>query len=317
MAVLITGGCGLAGSFAVRYAVEQRQKVVVYDLALKTELLDDILDKITLIRGDVLQASELARAVQDHDIDRILHAASFLTPASYERPQAAVQTSVMGTLNVLECARLFGLKRVVYVSTAKAIRNGPIYGNSVESGKIALEPDPYTSAKIACELFCNDYRRMYQIDVVIVRFEQVFGPGYSFAGASGRAFKELVEQSLKREPVELNLQHASHSRAVISMLYAADAGRAAMLATLAEGLKDYVFNIRAKEALTLWEAADLLKELVPEANVRVSRGPEKGGPQEIDLRVKEQIGYVPEYTARRGFEEYLAFLKTGRYLKTQ
>lgn len=313
MAVLVTGGCGLAGSFAVRHGVEQGQKVVVYDLATKTELLQDVLDKVTLVRGDVLNLAEISHAVNSHAIDRILHAASFLTPGSYERPYAAVQTSVMGTLNVLECARLYGIKRVVYVSTAKVIGSGPTYGESVQSGQIPLDPDPYTSAKIACELLCNDYRRLYQMDVVIVRFEQVFGPGYAFAGASGKAFQNLVESCLREGQAPSTVQYAPHSRRVISMLYAADAGRAAMLATLAEGLRDYVFNIRAKETLTLWEAADLLKELIPGANVQVARGPEKGGPQQIEQRAKDQLGFVPEYTARRGFKEYIAFLKTGRY----
>lgn len=164
---------------------------------------------------------------------------------------------------------------------------------------------------------CNNYRRMYELDIVIVRFEQVFGPGYAFSGASGKAFQSLVESCLKEEQSPSTVQYGPHSRPVISMLYAADAGRAAMLATLAEGLRDYVFNIRAKEALTLWEAADLLKELIPGANVEVTRGAEKGGPQQIDQRAKEQLGFVPEYSARRGFQEYVAFLKTGRYEKTQ
>ena len=88
-----------------------------------------------------------------------------------------------------------------------------------------------------------------------------------------------------------------------------------MLATLTEGLRDYVFNIRAKEAMTLWEVAVLLKELIPAADIRVPRGEEKGGPQEVDRRAQEQLGYVPEYSARRGFQEYISFLKSGRYEK--
>jgi UDP-glucose 4-epimerase len=88
MAVLVTGGCGLAGSFAVRHAVDQGEKVVSYDIALKTELLEDILDRVVLVKEDILDAPDLMRAVKEHRIDRILHTAIFPTPGAYDRPYA-------------------------------------------------------------------------------------------------------------------------------------------------------------------------------------------------------------------------------------
>jgi nucleoside-diphosphate-sugar epimerase len=318
MAVLVTGGCGLAGSFAVRHAVDQGEKVVSYDIALKTELLQDILDRVVLVKGDILDAPDLMRTVKEHRIDRILHTASFLTPGAYERPYAAVQTSVMGTLNVLECGRLFGLKRVVYISTGKTMFTAAAYGKSASTGELACDADPYTTGKVACELLCNDYRRMYDLDILIVRFGgQVFGPGYAFAGAAGQAFKDLVEKPLRGEQVKMGLAYAANSARVMPLLYAVDAGRGAMMATLADRTRDYVFNINGQESMTLWEVAGLLNELIPGADIQVPRGPEKGGPETLDPRAKEQFGYVPEYSVRRGFREYIAFLKTGRWQPVQ
>lgn len=318
MAVLVTGGCGLAGSFAVRYALDQGEKVVAYDIALKTELLQDVLDRVVLVKGDVLDAPDLMRAVKEHNIDRILHTASFLTPGAYERPYAAVQTSVMGTLNVLECGRLFGLKRVVYISTGKTMFTAAAYGRCAATGKLAFDADPYTTGKVACELLCNDYKKLYNLDVLIVRFGgQVFGPGYAFAGAAGQAFKDLVEKPLRGEPVRLDLAYAPNSARVMPLLYAVDAGRGAMMATLADGLHDYVFNINGQESMTLWEVARVLNELIPDADIRVGRGSEKGGPEAPDPLAKEQFGYVPEYSVRRGFREYIAFLKTGQWQRVQ
>jgi len=314
MNILVTGGCGLAGSFAVRHAVQQGHQAVAYDVVLRTELLHDILDKITLVRGDILDAPELMRTVKEQSVDRILHLASFLTPGAYARPYAAIETSVMGTLNVLECVRTFGLSRLVYISTGKTMMTAAAYGRSATGGELDIKPDPYTSAKVACELICNDYRRMYQLDIVIVRFAgQLFGPGHAFAGAAGQVFKDLIEKPLRGQPVKLNSPYAPYSAKVMGMLYAADAGRGAMMAALAHGLRDYVFNIRGQQKMTLWEVADLLQDLIPGSSIQVPRGPEAGAPEELDLRAKEQLGYAPEYSARRGFREYLEFLKTGRW----
>ncbi len=320
MTVLVTGGCGLAGSFAVREAVERGERVIAYDIVIKTELLQDIAEKVTFVKGDVLNASELMSAVSKYRVDRILHLASMLTPGVYERPYAGIQTIVMGTMNVLEAARLAGVQRLVYLSTGKTPRTASAYGKSAATGTLAIDADPYTSAKVACELFCNDYRKLYNLDVVILRFAQVFGPGYGFAGVMGQSLKDVVEKPLRNEPVKLSSLSGSVpgregpvSTAAVGCLYARDAGSGAMKATLASKLKDYVFQIQPKEKATLGEVADLLMELIPGAKIEAPRGPEKGGPVTPDPLAQEQFGYTPEYGVRRGLKEYIEFLKSGRY----
>ena len=59
MTVMVTGGCGLGGSFAVRYALEQGEEVVAFDIAIKTELLNDVKDQVRFVKGDISNASEV------------------------------------------------------------------------------------------------------------------------------------------------------------------------------------------------------------------------------------------------------------------
>ncbi len=324
MTVLVTGGCGLGGSFAVRQAVDTGHRVVAYDLVLRTELLQDLLDRIELVKGDITNAPELMRTVEEYQVERILHTASFLTGPAYERPYAAAQTMVLGTLNVLETARAFKLKRVVHVSTGKTRFTAGQVAKSVGTGDIGVKADPYTSYKLVTELLCNDYRQLYNLDIVILHFSQLFGPGYDFSGGSGRGLKPIVEAALRGEPVRVSRREAALTSAPpaiepepllrpIGMLYARDAGRAAMLATLSDTLQDWVFRISPKEQLTMFEIAQRLRKLIPGAQIEVPEPPEKGGPVEPDPRAQAQFGYVPEYDVERGFREYIAFLKTGSY----
>ncbi len=69
MNILVTGGCGLAGSFAVRHAVEQGHRVVAFDIAIKTDLLTDVLDRVDLVRGDLTSAPDIMRAVEAHSVE--------------------------------------------------------------------------------------------------------------------------------------------------------------------------------------------------------------------------------------------------------
>ena len=204
MTVLVTGGCGLGGSFAVRYALEQGEEVVAFDIAIKTELLDDVKDQVRFVKGDISNASEVFGAVADHGVRRILHTASFLTGPAYDRPLAAAQTMVIGTLNVLEAARALKVERVVHVSTGKTVPTARQFAEAASSGNVKIMPDPYTSYKVVTELICNDYRGLYGMDIVVIYPGQLFGPGYDFAGGFGRAVKPIVEKSLRGEPVVLD-----------------------------------------------------------------------------------------------------------------
>ena len=182
MTVMVTGGCGLGGSFAVRYALDQGEDVVAFDIAIKTELLDDVKDRVRFVKGDISNASEVFGAVADNDVTRILHTASFLTGPAYDRPLAAAQTMVIGTLNVLEAARALKVERVVHVSTGKTVPTARQFAEAAGSGNVKIMPDPYTSHKVATELLCNDYRGLYDMG----RRRHLPGPAVRGRGTTSR-----------------------------------------------------------------------------------------------------------------------------------
>lgn len=314
MTVLVTGGCGLVGSFAVREALRQGARVIAFDRAIKMELLDDVAAQVTFVQGDILRPVDLVAALREHDVRRVLHTASFLTPGAYAQPYASAETTLMGTLNILEAARVLDIERVCYVSTGKTAWTGTAFAQAVPTGNLDIDADPYTSAKVGAELLCNDYAKKYGMHIPILRLGgQVFGPGIAFTGAIGQGLKDLLEKPLRGEAVRLDAPILPFSAPVMPMLYAADAGRGCMQATLADHLEHQVFNIMPQEACTLAEVVELIRELLPQAQIEVPASDLKGGPVEIDARAEAEFGYAPRYDARRGLQEYLAFLREGRY----
>ena len=320
MTILVTGGCGLVGSFAVREAVARGVPVAAFDLALKTELLADVRDKVTLVQGNVLHAPDLYRAVRELDVTRILHTASFLTPGAYARPYANAELTIMGTLNVLECARAMGIKRVSYVSTGKTGWTGAAFSKTLDTGKFDIPADPYASAKVGAELLANDYRQLYDLDVRILRLGgQVYGPGFAFAGAVGQGLQPFIEKPLRGEPVRYDNPLLAYSAPIIPMLYGADAGRGCMAATLAADLPHVVYDINAPIASTLYQVVQAIKALIPGADIEVPRGADRGRPVQgrADCARPARAGRLRLPARVRPRRAACAstsrFVKTGRY----
>jgi UDP-glucose 4-epimerase len=113
MKVLITGGMGVIGAETSRKFVREGHRPVIYARHRDDRLIFDILDKVDFESGDVLDWARLLDVIKRHKITHIVHAAGFVGAVSAANPALSIQVNVMGTVNVLEAARSFDIKRVV------------------------------------------------------------------------------------------------------------------------------------------------------------------------------------------------------------
>ena len=115
-------GSGLIGSQVARILVERGEKPILMDYAAQPQAISQIVDPtaVILIAGDVLRPLSIVDAVRTHGITKIVHTAAnpLLTLGAQKEPYAAISLNVMGTVNVLEAARVTGLKRVVVSSSS-------------------------------------------------------------------------------------------------------------------------------------------------------------------------------------------------------
>jgi nucleoside-diphosphate-sugar epimerase len=115
-------GSGLVGSQVARVLVERGEKPVLMDHAAQNRAINEIVElaKVTLIAGDVLRPLSIVDALHSHQITKIVHAAAnpMLTVGAQKEPYSAINLNIMGTVNVLEAARVTGIKRVVVSSSS-------------------------------------------------------------------------------------------------------------------------------------------------------------------------------------------------------
>ena len=175
MRYLVTGGAGFVGSHIVDALVDQGHNVVVLDNLSSghKENLSGALNQIDFVEGDIRDAEICLKASEG--CDGIFHEAALVSvPDSINRPRDNHDINITGTLNVLEAARVNGVKRVVFASSAA------VYGDNPELPKreeMLPEPkSPYAMAKLAGEHYLKVYAECFGLETVALRYFNVFGP---------------------------------------------------------------------------------------------------------------------------------------------
>ena len=178
--VLVTGATGLLGGWLVRRLIEQGANVValVRDWVPKSTLLSaELLQDVTLVRGDVREQDVLERAMGEYEIDTVFHlAAQTIVGTANRNPISTLDTNIRGTWALLEAARRSPLvKAVITASSDKA------YGDHVTlpyDETAALQgAHPYDASKSCADLISHMYAVTFGVPVAITRCGNFYGGG--------------------------------------------------------------------------------------------------------------------------------------------
>ncbi len=185
MNLFITGGAGFIGSTLCDRMLECDNKIVVvdnfndyYSPVLKEKNIKHNLENknYKLYRGDICDKNLLRKIFEENQIDVVVHiAASAGVRPSIENPLSYVKNNIEGTVNIVEVMKENGIKKIVFASSSS------IYGNCKEEIfsedlKVSEPISPYAASKSACEQFLYTYSKLFDIQVVALRFFTVFGP---------------------------------------------------------------------------------------------------------------------------------------------
>jgi len=135
-----------------------------------------------LIKGDIRDFNSLEKIMRDVDV--VFHlAAQIHVDRSYIEPQLTYEVNVIGTQNILEVARIYDAKRVIYASTSE------VYGSAqhvpIDERHPLNAPHPYGASKIAADRMCYAYMQTYGMNISILRLFNIFGPRQRDIGYGG------------------------------------------------------------------------------------------------------------------------------------
>jgi UDP-glucose 4-epimerase len=318
--ILITGGSGLVGAYAVKMLLDRDLRPVVFDVALNERLLaavDVDTERVTLIRGDMADMPALISAIRDNDCDQIIHLAAYLGEEVQRRPYSGVRLNFMGTINVFEAARLEKVKRVVFPSS------GTVYLGSLGEGLKQIDesipmnpPSVYAATKASCEFMGRAYAKRYGFEFICLRYT---GGLYGPSPAALKATREIAIQQMIRAAVKGETAKIGWPYGPAEILYGKDAAKGTVLAVMKDKFKDTLFHIGNGDLLSGDDIVAAIRKKFPGSRVELVKGSNPMPYPESRLssdfsRAKEQLGYEPEYPIERAVEDYGATLKKLEYL---
>ena len=205
MRVLITGGVGFVGFHACQELLKQGHEVVVIDNLSSGSIVNmqDITDdNLTFYYGDVTVPGELTRVLQG--IDSIIHlAAKVSVRESIENPTLTSYVNVQGFINVLDKARMYGIKRVVYASSA-AIYGDTYQGFCLDEPQCKYTPiSPYGLDKSVNEQYAQLFSKLYGLQTIGLRYFNIYGPRQDPSSQYAGVIGKFISKALKGEPLTI------------------------------------------------------------------------------------------------------------------
>lgn len=206
---LVTGVAGFIGSHLLEHLLALGQRVVGLDnfstgsrrnLELVAESVGSAWKNFTLIEGDVADLGVVQSAMTGVDV--VLHQAALgSVKRSVEAPLPSHQSNATGTLAVFCAARDAGVKRVVYASSSSVYGDSPASPKSEgDEGRVL---SPYAATKVFCETYAQLFASLYGMEIVGLRYFNVFGPRQNPEGEYAAVIPRWIAQSLKGASCEV------------------------------------------------------------------------------------------------------------------
>jgi UDP-glucose 4-epimerase len=310
MSVLITGA-GLIGTHLAKRLASAGKQAVLYDLAPNREYIEKIVGegRVEVVAADMRDLPALINAVTTHGVDTIVHTAGLIGSRVAANSYTGSTNNIMGTIHVLEAARLLNLKRIVYVSTfgvydRAKVKEGPLREDAPIGGH-----NLYTVTKLCSEHLLHAYTEMYKLDSVIIRPAGVFGRGLYVGGSTvGMVMRDLALKAARRQALAIDVKTYFANEYV----YAKDVAFALDLACNAQDLKQRVYNAGTGVVSSAEDLAQAVRELAPEIQVAVvGQAPGISRHSALDLsKSQAELGYAPQFPLKKALQDYMNELQT-------
>lgn len=258
--ILVTGGCGFIGSHIVDRLLKEEANVVVLD-NLETGKIENIshnLKKIKFIQKDFMDENALEEAFDG--VEYISHQAALRSvPKSVENPYAYHHVNVTGTLKLFLKAKEKKIKRIVVASSSS------VYGERTtfpeRETDVPCPISPYAASKLFCEHYGYIFSKMYGLNVVALRYFNVFGPRQSLENQYAVVVPKFITALLHAEQPPI-YGDGNQER---DFTYVDNVVEANVLALTAENAGGEVFNVASAKPYSVNFLLETLKEIMDRA----------------------------------------------------
>ncbi|HLI10330.1 MAG TPA: NAD(P)-dependent oxidoreductase [Alphaproteobacteria bacterium] len=300
--ILITGVNGMIGFALARRLAAEDRRVVGMDRVLPPD--GDL--NCPVVTAELSDPHRLHWTIRHYGVDRIVHCGAYSGPMlQRDNPFQMLETNVVGTMHVVEAARVAGLRRVVFLSSIVAYGPQPM-DRAVPESACLLADEPYGASKVCGEAILRAYSARHGLAGVALRVTAVYGP---------RRTTDCLIRLMIRNGFAGVTTHVPYGAAWRRQYVNVEDVVSAIVAALdRKNLPQAAYNISGGINPTLEEVAKAVAAAVPEAHVEFGSEAhpfdQPIGPLDI-AAAKRDLGYVPRVSLVDGIAAYAAWLKAN------
>jgi NAD dependent epimerase/dehydratase len=317
LSILVTGADGFIGSHLTEQLVKNGYKVrafVYYNSFNSNGWLDslsiDIKSKIDFFPGDIRDPNGVRKAMEGIDI--VFHLAALIAiPFSYHSPDSYIDTNVKGTLNIIQAARDFKVKRILITSTSE------VYGTAqfvpITENHPKQPQSPYSASKIGADALSDSFYRSFDLPITIVRPFNTFGPRQS-----ARAVIPTIITQLLNGISEIKLGDTSPTR---DLLFVKDTVDGFIKIAESDLLIGHEVNIATQSEISVGDLANLIiSQINPNAKVindDVRLRPAKSEVFRLfgsNEKIKSLTNWKQNYSLEEGLKETIEWFRNKENL---
>jgi len=324
--ILITGGAGFIGSHLVERLYKSNSIIVFDNFSTgKITNIEKLKDGITLIKGDIINYTQVLKAIKD--VDYIIHQAFPYGVATRDLNKQFIEEGAIGTFNILRAAVENNVEKVIYASSVA------VYGIQdelpIKENNLIAPFLPYGATKYVGELYCKTISNIFNLQTVSLRYFNVYGPRYSSYDHS--ALINFLTRALKGKDLIIY----GNGEQIRDYTYIDDVVEGTILCLEKDKFYGEVFNIGSGNGIKILDLAHLVAEIVKEytkkdINIRFAHEEEynkvfKGLPRGVTKKIgdkyvdernyiaditkaKKILGYSPKVGLKEGIVKTLEWL---------
>jgi len=307
---LVTGGAGFVGSQLVDALRAVGASVRVLDnfstgfARNLAHVRDD--PGVEVIEGDAAEADVAAACAAG--VDYIFHHAAMASvPRSVREPELCHAWCTTSTVNLLQAAARSGVRRFVLASTSA------VYGDSPFVSKRESDPSaplsPYAAAKLASESYCAAFPQSYDIETVVLRYFNVFGPRQDPQSEYSAVIPRFVSMILAgQRPIIYGDGEQSRD-----FVFVSDVAKANLLAATQPNARGGIFNIGRGQRTSLLELLVTLRRIL-EQSIEPIHEPARTGDVRDSLadisQARQHLGFEPAVTIDQGLQRSIEYYRS-------
>lgn len=314
--VLVTGGAGFIGSHIVDMLIENGDRAIVID-DLSQGKKENINSQAFFYKIDIRDEKALKEIFIKEKPNVIFHqAADVDVRKSIREPVFNAEVNILGSLNLLELAKEFGIKKFIFASTG-----GAIYGDADIIPTPEIYPEwplsPYGICKLTVEKYLNYYYKIFGLPFISLRYANVYGPRQNSKGEAG-VIAIFCDKMLASYRNKVSGSGLSGKQPIINgngkqtrdFVYIDDVVKANTLAMKSK--KVGIYNIGTAKETNIITIFRELKKLT-NSKCKEIHGPAQPGEQKrscLDFsKIKKELGWQPKYSLGEGLKKTVEWFK--------